>query len=155
VFDANRRSDAEYRQGDTWATGTAAKLVTENNLHDILNSNLTIPRIINYASTVANRDLCVSAGFTAAECGTYYSDSGTWVTMRTLAGASSTTLVDNFTLLKAIQEGSSSNAPLFNAAEFWLPSQTYGYSLAPVGTAEERAALRAHVIANAGAGKLP
>jgi pectate lyase len=136
VFDANRRSDAEYRQGDTWATGTAAKLVTESNLHDILNSNLTIPRIINYASTVANRDLCVSAGFTAAECGTYYSDSGTWVTMRTLAGASSTTLVDNFTLLKAIQEGSSSNAPLFNAAEFWLPSQTYGYSLAPVGTAE-------------------
>jgi hypothetical protein len=29
------------------------------------------------------------------------------------------------------------------------------YSLAPVGTPEERAALRASVIANAGAGKLP
>jgi pectate lyase len=154
VFDANRRSDAEYRQGDTWATGTAAKLVTENNLHDILNSNLTIPRIINYASTVANRDLCVSEGFTAAQCGTYYADSGTWVTMRTLAGATSTTLVDNFGLLKAIQEGSASNAPLLEAALFWLPSHTYSYSLAPVASEAERAALRTQVIGNAGAGKL-
>jgi pectate lyase len=155
VFDANRRSDAEYRQGDTWATGTAAKLVTENNLHDILNSNLTIPRIINYASTSANRDLCVREGYSPAECGTYYHDAGTWVTMRTLAGTSSTTLVDNFGLLKGIQESSASNAPLMNAAEFWLPGRTYSYSLAPVGTEKERADLRAQVIDNAGAGKLP
>ena len=39
-----------------------------------------------------------------------------------------------------------------NAADFWLPA--YGYSLAPVGTPEERAALRTHVIGGAGAGKL-
>lgn len=153
VYDANRLSNAEYRLGDTWATGTAAKLVTENNLFDILNNTLTVPRIINYASTVANRDLCVSAGFGAAECGTYYGNTGTWVTVRT-ATTSATTLVDTFAALQAIQAGSAVNAPLMNAADFWLPSQTYGYSLAPVATPEERAALRAQVIANAGAGKL-
>jgi pectate lyase len=151
VFDANRLSNAEYRLGDTWATGTAAKLVTENNLFDILNNNLTVPRIINYASTTANRDLCASAGYTAAECGTYYGNTGTWVTMRT-ATTSATTLVDTFAALQTIQQGSSSNAPLMNAADFWLPA--YGYSLAPVATPEERTALRSHVIANAGAGKL-
>ena len=99
VFDGDRRATAaEYRLGDTWATGTAAKLVTENNLFDILNdSNLTIPRIINYASTVANRDVCVSAGFTAAQCGTYYYDAGTWVTMRRANGTNTaTTLFDAF-----------------------------------------------------------
>jgi pectate lyase len=164
VFDGDRRanlSELGYRLGDTWATGTAAKLVTENNLFDILNdSNLNIPRIINYASTVANRDLCVSAGFTAAECGTYYGDTGTWVTMRRANGTNtSTTLFDAFTALQTIQAGSASNAPLTrldptDPAVFWYPSQTYGYTLAPVGAQEERDALRAQVIGNAGAGKL-
>jgi hypothetical protein len=97
----------------------------------------------------------VREGYSPAECGTYYHDAGTWVTMRTLAGTSSTTLVDNFGLLKGIQESSASNAPLMNAAEFWLPGRTYSSSLAPVGTEKERADLRAQVIDNAGAGKLP
>ena len=166
VFDANRLASFEYRLGDSWATGTAAKLVTENNLFDILNNNLTIPRIINYASTVANRDLCVGAGFTAAECGTYYGNRGTWVTMRTTS-TSSTTLFDTFAQVKTTQESSAANAPLFNLfppsppigepplpPPFWLPSQTYDYTLGPVGTDVERAALRTQVINNAGAGKL-
>ena len=164
VFDGDRRanlSELGYRLGDTWATGTAAKLVTENNLFDILNdSNLTIPRIINYASTVANRDLCVSAGFTAAECGTYYGDTGTWITMRRANGTNtSTTLFDAFTALAGIQDDSAANAPLTkldpaDPAVFWYPTKTYGYSLVPVGTEAERAALRTQVIGNAGAGKL-
>jgi pectate lyase len=153
VYDANRLASFVYRLGDAWATGTAAKLVTENNLFDILNNNLTVPRIINYASTVANRDLCVSAGYSAAECGTYYGNAGTWVTMRT-ATTSATTQVDTFAALQAIQAGSASNAPLMQASAFWLPSQTYGYTLAPVATPEERASLRSQVIGNAGAGKL-
>jgi pectate lyase len=164
VFDGDRRanlSELGYRLGDSWATGTAAKLVTENNLFDILNdSNLTIPRIINYASTVVNRDLCVSAGFTAAECGTYYGDTGTWITMRRANGTNtSTTLLDAFAAVKTIQESSAANQPLVrldpaDPAVFWYPTQTYGYSLAPVSTPEERAALRTQVISNAGAGKL-
>jgi pectate lyase len=156
-FEVNRRTDAEYRLGDTWATGTAAKLVTENNLFDILNNNSStlpaIPRIINYASTLTNRDVCVGAGFTLAECGTYYFNQGTWITMRD-ATKSSTTLFDTFAQVKATQEGSSANAPLMNAADFWLPSQTYSYSLAPVGAQTERDELRTQVTSNAGAGKL-
>jgi pectate lyase len=170
VFDGDRRQRdpvAEYRLGDTWATGTAAKLVTENNLFDIFNDNsFSIPRIINYASTVANRDLCVAAGFTLAECGTYYYDAGTWVTMKRTdrPGQSNTVLFDAFGQVKGFQESSAANAPLIRIVPavlptdpqpFWFPTQTYGYSLAPVGTPEERAALRAHVITNAGAGKLP
>ena len=171
VFDGDRRanlSELGYRLGDTWATGTAAKLVTENNLFDILNdSNLTIPRIINYASTVANRDLCVSAGFTAAECGTYYGDTGTWITMRRANGTNtSTTLFDAFTALAGIQDDSASNAPLTkldpaDPAVFWYPTRTYSYTLAPVDVPGDlvaaealRAKFRAGVIANAGAGKL-
>jgi pectate lyase len=162
VFDGDRRATAaEYRLGDTWATGTAAKLVTENNLFDILNdSNLTIPRIINYASTVVNRDICAEAGFSAAECGTYYYDSGTWVTMRRANGTNtSTTLFDAFAALKTIQETSAANQALVKLSltdpgVFWFPTQTYVYALAPVDTPEERAALRAQVIDNAGAGKL-
>jgi pectate lyase len=165
VFDGDRRQNppnaAEYRLGDTWATGTAAKLVTENNLFDIINdTNLTIPRIVNYASTVANRDLCVSAGFTVAECGTYYGDTGTWITMRRQNGTNtSTTLLDAFTALASIQDDSPANAPLFkldplDPAVFWYPSRTYGYSLEPVSTPEERTALRTRVVNGAGAGKL-
>jgi pectate lyase len=168
VFDGDRRQNApnaaEYRLGDTWATGTAAKLVTENNLFDIINdSNLTIPRIINYASTVANRDLCVSAGYSAAECGTYYGNTGTWITMRRQNGTNtSTTEFDAFGALQTIQAGSASNAPLIKlyppdpvlAPAFWWPTQTYGYTLAPVGTQGDRDALRTQVISNAGAGKL-
>jgi pectate lyase len=171
VFDADRRQNApnaaEYRLGDTWATGTAAKLVTENNLFDIINdSNLNIPRIINYASTVANRDLCVSAGFTAAECGTYYGDTGTWITMRRQNGTNtSTTLFDAFGALAAIQDDSAANAPLFkldpaDPAVFWYPTKTYSYTLAPVSDPDPvvgaalRAALRTQVIGNAGAGRL-
>ena len=162
VFDANRLANAEYRLGDTWATGTAAKLVTENNLFDILNNNLTVPRIINYASTVANRDLCVSAGFTMAECGTYYGDIGTWITMRTPTTPTEpppdAVLFNAFAALKAIQEGSAANQPLVrldpaDPAVFWFPTQTYGYTLAPVATPEQRKALRLQVIGNAGAGK--
>jgi pectate lyase len=168
VFDGDRRATAaEYRLGDTWATGTAAKLVTENNLFDIINdTNLTIPRIINYASTVASRDLCVSAGYTAAQCGTYYGDTGTWITMRRQNGTNtSTTLFDAFTALANIQDDSAANAPLFrldpaDPAVFWYPTQTYSYTVAPVSDPDPavgaalRAALRTQVISNAGAGKL-
>src|SRR5262245_33297047 len=100
-FDVDRRAAAEYRLGDSWATGTAGKLYTENNLFEIRNNNLTIPRIINYASTVANRDLCVDVGYPLEDCGTFYGDTGTWITMIAINSAgtvtgTSTTLSDTF-----------------------------------------------------------
>src|SRR5262245_25055062 len=158
-YEQTRIATETYRLGDTWQTGTAAKLVTENNLIDILNNNLTIPRIINYASLLANRDICVNAGFPLAECGTYYGNQGTWITMRT-ATTSATTLFDPFPPLQAIVSSSTANAPLMPLdlanppGTFWLPSQTYGYTLAPVGAPEDRDALKALIVGGAGAGRL-
>jgi len=156
-YDVDRNANAPYRLGDSWALGTASKLVTENNLFDIRNNNLVIPRIINYASVLLNRDLCVSAGFTLEQCGTYYYNQGTYITMISPT-ASSTTLFDPFAAVKVIQESSASNVPLvkldpLDPNVFWTPSQTYDYHLMPVSTPEERAALRAQVLNSAGAGK--
>lgn len=157
-YDQDRSSSAPYRLGDTWQDGTAGKLVTENNLIDIRNGNLTIPRIVNYASTLANRDLCVAAGWALAECGTYFYDQGTWVTM-IAPTATSTTLFDAFAALQTIVNGSASNAPLLplsptDPASFWFPTRDYPYTLAPVASPDEQSALRAAVLAGAGAGKL-
>ncbi len=157
-YNNDRNSSASYRLGDTWQDGTAGKMVTENNLIDIRNNNLTIPRIVNYASTLANRDLCVSAGWTLEECSTYYYDQGTTVTMMTPTTAQ-TTLFDAFAALQTIVNGSAANAPLLplsptDPATFWFPTQSYPYTLAPVATVEEQNALRQAIAAAAGAGKL-
>jgi pectate lyase len=170
VFDVDRRTTlpgnvpVEYRLGDPWATGTAGKLFTENNLFEIRNTNLTIPRLVQYASTLANRDLCVDVGYSLEDCGTYYYDTGSWVTMIRLdsSGAVVSTSVtewDNFIPLKVIQESSGANAPLMkldplDGAVYWLPSQSYPYTAMPVSTPDERTALRDSVVAGAGAGKL-
>jgi pectate lyase len=71
----------------------------------------------------------------------------------------STTEFDAFTALSGIQDDSTNNAPLFkldpaDPAVFWYPSKTYSYVLMPVDSDVARAALRAEVIGNAGAGKL-
>ena len=135
---------------------------TENNLFEIRNNNLTIPRIINYASTVANRDLCVDVGYAPEDCGTYYYDTGTWVTMtpstRAARDRTSTTLSNAFAALQAIQAGSAANAPLIeldpaDPAVYWLPSQSYAYTAMPVLTPEERAALRASDRGRSGGGQ--
>jgi pectate lyase len=157
-YDVDRRTSAEYRLGDSWILGTAAKLYTENNVLDIRNNNLTVPRIINYSSVLLNRDVCVDALFTLEQCGTYYYDQGTYVTMIT-SSTSSTQLLDMFALAKTVQETSAGNAPLMKLDPadpnvFWTPGQTYRYELMPVSTPEERAALRAQVLNSAGAGKL-
>jgi pectate lyase len=170
VFDVDRRTSAEYRLGDPWATGTAGKLYTENNLFHIINPSMSnqttpdfrIPRLIQYASTLANRDICVAEGYALEDCGTYYHDIGTWVTVTSInnAGTVLGTSIpvepwDNFPLLLAIQTGNPANAPLFRLdASYWVPNQSYDYAAQPVSTADERAALKASVIDGAGAGKL-
>jgi pectate lyase len=157
-YNQNRNANAEYRLGDTWQDGTAGKMVTENNLIDIRNNNLTIPRIINYASTLANRTVCVNAGYTFAECGTYYYNQNTYVKMITPT-TSSETLFDAFGALQTIVNSNVNNSPLLpldpaDPGTFWFPTRTYSYSLDPVGTAAERDALRFQILTNAGAGKL-
>jgi pectate lyase len=182
-YDVDRRNNlppgnasVEYRLGDTRATGTAAKLYTENNLFEIRNNSggsaLNVPRIINYASTVANRDQCVSVGYSLEDCGTYYGNVGTWVTMIGINTAGTITATgvtehDAFTALQGIQDDSSANAPLMkldpaDPAVYWIPRQSYDYTALPVVSpdgdpaqgAALRAALRASIVAGAGAGKL-
>ena len=161
-YQVDRNASAEYRLGDTWALGTASKLVTEYNVFDIRDSSLTVPRIINYASTLANRQVCMDAGFTPAQCGTYYRNVGTVVKMiRTTVtpNTTATTLHDAFAAVKIIQESSANNAPLLmldpaDPAVFWLPSDSYSYVATPIDTPAQQDMLRQRVVGSAGAGKL-
>jgi pectate lyase len=158
-YDLDWRSTAEYRLGDTWILGTAAKLVTENNVLDIRN-NSVVPasKIINYSSNQSNRQNCINAGFSEAECGTYYYDQGTVVTTIMPTGRNTQTL-DIFAAALVRQQSSANNAPLIrieptDPSTFWYPTRTYDYELMPVGTADEQQALRQNVLDNAGADKL-
>jgi pectate lyase len=160
-YQVDRNAAADYRLGDAWILGTASKLVTEHNLFDIRNNSLTIPRIINYSSNLANRQLCIDAGFTPAQCGTYYRDQGTIVMMiRTTVtpNTTATTVHDAFAAVKAIQESSASNAPLLmldptDPGVFWLPSHSYSYAAMPIDGAAQQEMLRQRVTGSAGAGK--
>ncbi|HSD36007.1 MAG TPA: hypothetical protein VLC92_00780 [Rhodocyclaceae bacterium] len=156
-YDLDWRSSADYRLGETWTVGTAAKLLAQNNVLDVRNTSL-VPssKIGGYSSTTANRNRCTAAGFSLAECGTYFFDSGTIVTTIT-ATNTTTELQDIFAAVKVKQESSVNNAPLFkldpsDPAVFWKPG--YPYALLPVSNATEQAALRSAVVAKAGAGKL-
>jgi pectate lyase len=159
VLDLDMTSTASYKLGDSWIAGTAAKLFAENNLFDIRNTSaVAASKIANYSSTNDNKLVCIAAGFTEAECGTYFYDAGTVVTTIT-ATATTSAVLDIFAALKIRQESNVNNAPLFRLDPalpdvFWLPSQSYSYSLVSVGTPEEQAALREGVKANAGAGTL-
>jgi pectate lyase len=160
VYDLDFRSTAEYRLGDTWIVGTAAKLVTENNLLTIKNNTAVLPaKIGNYSSTLASQQLCVNVGFTLEECSTYYFDRGTIVT--TILSSSSTppAVFDIFEAVRVKQVANANNAPLLklepsDPTVFWTPTLSYEYELSPVGTPAEQAALRTEVIDAAGAGKL-
>ncbi|MEC5400312.1 pectate lyase family protein [Uliginosibacterium sp. H1] len=158
-YDLDWRSSADYRLGETWTVGTAAKLFAENNVLDVRNTSLVASsKIGGYSSSTSNRNRCTAAGFTLAECGTYFYDAGTIVT--TINGATVTTqLQDIYAAVLVKQQSSSSNAPLTkldpnDPAVFWKPSLSYAYSLLPVSTAAEQAALRSFVVSKAGAGKL-
>ncbi len=159
VYDLDFRSTADYRLGDTWIVGVAAKLVTENNLLAIKNSSVVpASKIGAYSSSLSSRQSCVNAGFTLEECSTYYFNRGTVVTS-ILTSSSTTQLLDIFAAVKVKQQSSASNAPLLTLDPadpdvFWTPTESYGYFLSPVGTATEQAMLREEVIAAAGVGKL-
>ena len=148
---------ADYLYSEAWTLGTASKIYTENNLFDI-GGSMDASRLIGFSSALANGvgtssnpGKCVAAGYSTAECGTYYYDTGT-----ILNGA----LVDVF---KAASDKRNS-APATNAAldrldpadpnVFWTPARSYAYSAAPVATPAEQAALKQEVMAKAGAGKL-
>ena len=152
----------DYRVTDAWILGTASKLVTEHNLFDITNNSLTPPRIINYSSTLANRQFCIDTGFTAAACGTYYRDEGTIIKMiRTTVtpNTTATVLYDAFQAALGVQQANAGAAPLLaldpaDPGVFWLPSHSYPYVAARIDTSAQQEMLRQRVRNSAGAGKL-
>ncbi|MFA9441914.1 hypothetical protein ACDA63_19970, partial [Uliginosibacterium sp. sgz301328] len=109
-YDLDWRSSADYRLGETWTVGTAAKLLAQNNVLDIRNTSL-VPssKIGGYSSTTSNRTRCTAAGFSLAECGTYFFDSGTIVTTIT-ASTTTTEVQDIFAAVLVKQQSSASNA---------------------------------------------
>jgi pectate lyase len=152
----------DYRVTDAWILGTASKLVTEHNLFDITNNSLTPPRIINYSSTLANRQFCIDTGFTAAACGTYYRDEGTIIKMiRTTVtpNTTATVLYDAFQAALGVQQANAGAAPLLaldpaDPGVFWLPSHSYPYVAGRIDTSAQQEMLRQRLRNSTGAGKL-
>ncbi|MBE7369303.1 pectate lyase [Ramlibacter pallidus] len=146
----------DYLYSEAWTLGTAAKIVTENNLFDI-GGTMDASRLVGFSSTLANGagtaqapGRCVQAGYSTAECGTWYFDTGT-----VLNGV----LVDVYAAAQVKASSSASNAPLqrldpADPASFWHPQRTYTYTALPTATGADQAALRDAVRAQAGAGKL-
>lgn len=147
---------ADYLYSEAWTLGTAAKIYAENNLFEI-GGTMDVSRLVGFSSALANGagtaaapGACVRAGFTAAQCGTWFHDAGT-----ILNGS----LVDVYAAAQVKAASSATNAPLFrldptDPAVFWLPRQTYTYTAQPTATAADQAALKDDVVRNAGAGKL-
>src|SRR5262249_55216864 len=110
-YEQTRIATETYRLGDTWQTGTAAKLVTENNLIDILNNTLPTPRIINSAPLLATRDICDNAGSPLAGGGPYYATRGPGIRRRPAPPAAPPLFAPS-PPLQAIVSSSTANAPL-------------------------------------------
>lgn len=137
-----------------WSVGytisTASKLFVESNVFEIRPGAAgdTLPGAAKLtfgdtvASTLANQARCVAAGYSAADCGTYFFESGT------LFNGS---MVPPGTTLAAAQAkgGGASNAVVLLLDEsYWTPGQDYSYSTDDVN------GVKARVQAGAGAGKL-
>jgi pectate lyase len=136
-----------------WSVGysirTASKLFVESNVFEIRPGaeGDTLPSVAKLTfgdtvgATTANQAKCVAAGYSDADCATYFFESGTLV---------NDTLVPPGTTLAAVQaKGTGANAPVnLLDATYWIPSQDYSYSADAVNT------VKARVQAQAGAGRL-
>ena len=135
----------DYAWSVAWTIGTASKLYVENNVLDIaLNGNRKTAAQLTFgdtvSSTASNQARCVAVGYTAADCATYFFETGTVLNGTALAAGE---------LLAAAQaKGTGSNAAV-NAldAGYWVPGASYAY------TAQPAAEVQAEVLAKAGAGR--
>ncbi|MDQ8020763.1 MAG: hypothetical protein REI94_02925 [Moraxellaceae bacterium] len=140
-YNVDWNTTAKYQLGEAWTLGTASKIFAESNVFEVApGTSPTAAKLIGYSSSTSNRTKCTGAGFTAAECGTYFYEVDT-----VLNGA----VVDVFAAATA-KVGS--NAPLTKLdpalTPFWTPAASYSY------TVRDKADVKAHTTANAGAGKL-
>ena len=135
----------DYAWSVAWQIGTAAKLYVENNVLEIAqNGNTKTAAQLTFgdttSSTVANQTKCTEAAYAAADCGTYFFETGTLL--------NGTALVEGDLLSAAQKKGIGSNAVVNKLdATYWVPSASYAY------TAQPAAAVKAEVLEKAGAGK--
>lgn len=142
----NLNANAEetvYKMGDAVILGTASKIYSENNVFDIKGTD-DWSKIIGFSSKTSNRDKCTAAGYSEAECGTYFYSSGNFVNDE---------IVDLMPFAVAKSESSSANMPVIalnpeDPQAFWIPSFSYDYKL------KKAKNLKKYVLKNAGAGNI-
>jgi pectate lyase len=89
---------------------------------------------------VSNQTKCTAAGYTAADCATYFYEAGTLY--------NDVALADGALLAAAQAKGTGSNAMVNKLdATYWVPGASYAY------TAQAASAVKAEVLAKAGVGR--
>ncbi|WP_165310082.1 pectate lyase family protein [Vibrio ziniensis] len=140
-LDVSGSTSPTYYMGDAMTLGTAAKLYVENNVYDITGS-YSNSKLIKLSSSTSNQTKCLTAGYTAAECGTYY-----YATENKVNGSTK-----NLNSIVTGQESSSSVSVTIldptDSSSFWLPSFSYTYETDSTDNVKEL------VLRSAGAGKL-
>ena len=135
----------DYAWSVAWQIGTAAKLYVENNVLELaLNGSSKTPAQLTFgdsiSSTVSNQTKCTAAGYAAADCATYFFETGTVL--------NDATLVPGALLAAAQLKGTGSTAPVnLLDASYWVPSTSYAY------TAQTPEEAKQEVMAKAGAGR--
>ncbi len=133
-------TSSNYSMGDAMALSTAAKIYAENNVFNI-DGSVSESKVIKLSSTTSNKNKCLSAGYTDAECGTYFYGAGNQVKGSIWDLNSIAKSQDSSSILTILD-------PNDTVGSFWLPSQTYSYELDATDTVREL------VVRSAGAGKL-
>ncbi|NML16051.1 pectate lyase family protein [Azohydromonas caseinilytica] len=135
----------DYAWSVAWTIGTASKLYVENNVLEIAqNGNKKTTAQLTFgdsvSSTVSNQARCMAVGYSAADCATYFFETGTL-----LNGA---VLNEGELLAAARLKGTGSNATVnLLDAGYWVPGASYAYTAQPTGE------VKAEVLAKAGAGR--
>lgn len=135
----------DYAWSVAWTIGTASKLYVENNVLEIaLNGSTKTAAQLTFgdalSSTVSNQTKCTAAGYTAADCATYFYEAGTLY--------NDVALADGALLAAAQAKGTGSNAMVNKLdATYWVPGASYAY------TAQAASAVKAEVLAKAGVGR--
>lgn len=135
----------DYAWSVAWTIGTASKLYVENNVLELeLNGNRRTAAQLTFgdtvSSTVSNQARCEAAGYSRADCATYFFETGTLLNGLPLAEGA---LFD-----AARARGTGSNAAVnLLGPDYWTPGASYAYSAQPA------AQVKAEVLAKAGVGR--
>jgi pectate lyase len=140
---------ATYAWSVGYTIGTASKLYVESNVYEIspgapgdeLPGAAKLIFGDTISSSVSNQNKCLAAGYRAADCDTYFFETGTLL--------NSAPVPEGSLLAAAQAKGGGSNAVVkLLDATYWTPASSYAYG------ADDVAAVAAKVRQQAGAGRL-